>query len=200
MACPTTFNFRHFFRHVRDILVAAASLLVKVISHMVDPKRTQRRAQLEGWYQEHWPDLYRYVYHYVQNRQEAEDLAQEAFSRVITRRGDEPLPTRQYLFTAAHNLIRDRWRRKAGVLLPLEERFLERADNDEVMQTRVQEMLDQLPPDYRAVLELRIVQGYSRAETAQRLERTEDAIRSMQYRALQLLRNRASQEMEVGGR
>lgn len=169
---------------------------------MIGLERIRRRAMLEAWYRESWPDLYRYVYHHVQNRQEAEDLAQEAFSRTLARHDNEEPPTRQYLYATAHNLIRDRWRRqrRAGVLLPLEEAFLNRAADDEAVQVWMRELLDQLPQEYRAVLELRIIQGYSRAETAQRLDRTEDAVRSMQYRALQLLRAMVSDETEVEGR
>lgn len=154
---------------------------------------------LEEWYQERWPELYRYIYHHVQNRQEAEDLAQEAFSRTLAHPNGELAPTRQYLFATAHNLIRDRWRRqrRTGVLLPLEEALLDQAADDDAMQLWVRELLVQLPPEYRAVLELRIIQGFSRSETARRLDRTEDAIRSMQYRALQLLRAKASEEREV---
>lgn len=149
-----------------------------------------QRSSLEEWYRGHWPDLYRYVYHHVQNRQEAEDLAQEAFARALPRSEADLLPTRQYLFTTALNLIRDRWRhqRRSGTLLPLEEAFFARAADDDAIQSWIAELLGGLSPEYRAVLELRIIQGFSRAETARLLGRSEDAIRSMQYRALQLLR------------
>lgn len=169
---------------------------------MIGLKGIRRRAMLEAWYQENWPDLYRYVYHHVQNRQEAEDLAQETFSRLLARHVDAEPPTRQYLYTTAHNLIRDRWRRRhrSGLAVPLEEALLDRAADDETMQIWLRELLDQLPEEYRTVLELRVIAGYSRAETAQRLGKTEDAVRSMQYRALQILRAKATEGMEVTGR
>jgi len=164
-------------------------------------ERIRRRALLEAWYQGNWPDLYRYVYHHVQNREEAEDLAQEAFSRTLAHHADGELPTRQYLYATAMNLIRDRWRRRrrSGVALPLEEALLGQKPDDEAMQVWIRELLDQLPQEYRVVLELRIIQGYSRTETAQRLDKSESAVRSLQYRALQLLRAKLSQG-EVDGR
>lgn len=166
---------------------------------MIVLDRPRRRALLEEWYRENWPDLYRFVYHHVQNRQDAEDLAQEAFSRTPAHHREGEPPTRQYLYTTAHNLIRDRWRRRlrSGLTVPLEDVLLGRAADDEAMQLWMQELLDRLPPEYRAVLELRILAGYSRAETAERLQTTEGAVRSTQYRALQLLRSMANEEMEV---
>ncbi|MDF2630532.1 MAG: polymerase sigma factor [Symbiobacteriaceae bacterium] len=162
-------------------------------------ERSRRRNLLDEWYRTNWPDLYRFVYHHVQNRQDAEDLAQEAFSRTLAHHSADEPPTRQYLYTTAHNLIRDRWRRRlrTGVAMPLEEALLAQAADDEAIQLWVGDLLAKLPQEYRTVLELRIIAGYSREETARRLNTTDGAVRSMQYRALQLLRTMASDEMEV---
>ena len=59
--------------------------------------------------------------------------------------------------------------------------------------------MNQLPAQYRQVLELRIIDGYSRKETAERMERSEDAIRGLQYRALQALRDLFHATEENGG-
>ncbi len=61
-----------------------------------------------------WESLYRYVYFRVQNRQEAEDITQEAYVKTLSRWGqkasrpDHPL---EYLKATALNIIRDRWRK-----------------------------------------------------------------------------------------
>ncbi len=158
---------------------------------MTDPKRHQQA----------WLQLYRYVYARVQNRQEAEDLTQEAYLRAIARgrtpEGQSPggpgdSPSRSYLQMVALNLIRDRWRRHRahGVEVPLEEAFLGRPDvaDDAVHRAWVRSLVAGLLAEHRTVLELRIVAGYSRAETARRMGRTEDSIRGLQYRAIQALR------------
>jgi RNA polymerase sigma-70 factor, ECF subfamily len=170
--------------------------------NMVKPDRIRRRTMLDEWYRDSWADLYRFVYYHVQNGQDAEDLAQEAFSRVLARHESAEPPTRQYLYTTAHNLIRDRWRRRhrTGVLVPLEEVLLSRAADDDAMRLWMQDLLEKLPPEYRTVLELRIIAGYSRAETAERLETSEGSVRSMQYRALQLLRSMVGDGEEVAER
>lgn len=168
---------------------------------MTDPKRHQQA----------WLQLYRYVYARVQNRQEAEDLTQEAYLRAIARgrtpEGQSPggpgdSPSRSYLQMVALNLIRDRWRRHRahGVEVPLEEAFLGRPDvaDDAVHRAWVSGLLAQLPEDQRAVLELRILAGCSRAATARRLGRTEASIRGLQYRAVQTLRRLMLEHIKEG--
>lgn len=53
---------------------------------------------------------------------------------------------------------------------------------------RLADALSQLPEDYQAVLMLRIFEGLSAAEVAQRLGRTAGAVRMLQMRALVALR------------
>jgi RNA polymerase sigma-70 factor (ECF subfamily) len=48
--------------------------------------------------------------------------------------------------------------------------------------------LSQLSPDYQQVLTLRFISGLSHAETGRVLNRSEEAVRVLQYRALNALR------------
>lgn len=145
-----------------------------------------------GWCEETWPAVYKYIYRLVQNREEAEDLTQETYLRAV-RRGfskDDP-PHLGFLVAVAVNLVRDSWRRKKvrGVLAPLEEAAIQAASQDEESSTEgARELLSRLPGEYRMVLDLRIVQGYSREETARKMGKTADAVRGLQYRALAALR------------
>lgn len=149
---------------------------------------------LQDWCEKTWPDLYRFIYHHVQNRQEAEDLTQETFSRtlaVISPTGGSP--PLNYVKTAALNLIRDRWRRRRarGIQVPLEESLLthDRETDDAVDRAWIAGLLAHLSEEHRTVLRLRIVEGCSRAETARRMGRSEDAVRGLQYRAVRALRD-----------
>jgi len=103
--------------------------------------------------------------------------------------------------TVALNLIRDRWRRgrRDGVTVPLEESILLTESKDDAVVDRIwlQDLLNRLPPVYKEVLQWRLVVGCSRAETARRMNRSEAAIRGLQYRALRALRDLMR---EVGGR
>jgi RNA polymerase sigma-70 factor (ECF subfamily) len=145
-----------------------------------------------------WRQLYQYVYHRVQNREEAEDVTQEAYSRALKAAPTEYTAGQfvVYLQRAALNLIRDRWRsarvrqRRAALLQAEPAEWAEAADAAERVADRdvVRRGLAAIRPEYREVLELRIVAGLSTAETAARLGRTEAAIRSLQYRAIQALK------------
>ena len=134
---------------------------------------TGKQQNLQNWCKDSWTVVYRYVYGFVQNREEAEDITQETYTHTLRKLSSpEDLPNKSYLKTVALNIIRDRWRRLKvrGKQVPLE--------------------------DYRTVLQLRIIQGYSRAETASQMGRTEDSIRGLQYRALQSLKNLLDKNLE----
>lgn len=59
--------------------------------------------------------------------------------------------------------------------------------NDVNQRLQLENDLAKLNEDQRVVIDLRIIQGYSVAETAKRLGKTEAAVRTSQYRALQSL-------------
>ena len=57
------------------------------------------------------------------------------------------------------------------------------------------EALSQLNPDYRKVLTYRIIEGWLVKEVAEKMKRSPGAIRSLQFRALQALK----EILEKGG-
>lgn len=164
--------------------------VTKPTMHLREPKS-------ETWLRESWRQLYRFLYIRVQNREEAEDLAQETFSKALAHGG---APSQEYLFTTALNLIRDRWRRKQtrGTTLALDEAILLQPDQQDeaVRKAWIQSLMARLPANYRLVLDLRIVQGYSRAEVAARMGRSEQAVANLQYRAVQALRDMMREQLK----
>lgn len=67
---------------------------------------------VRAWCDRTWPAVYRHIYRLVQNREEAEDLTQDTYTRVVKRgfSNDGP-PHLGYLIAAATNAVRDSWRR-----------------------------------------------------------------------------------------
>ncbi len=144
-----------------------------------------------------WEPLYRFIYYKVQNREEAEDITQETYTRSLSWPGfDRIRPGRYMAFfrTVAMNIIRDRWRRKKarGTNIELDSiAQIEAADND-IAETANQQMfirrsLDKLSDDQRKVVELRIIKGYSVSETAKIMDIKAGNVRVLQYRALKSL-------------
>jgi RNA polymerase sigma factor (sigma-70 family) len=67
-----------------------------------------RRTDWDQVYRSTFPDLVRYVYRKLWDRERAHDVAQEAFLRALDQDPDDP---RGWLFTVAGNLARDEVRK-----------------------------------------------------------------------------------------
>ncbi len=145
----------------------------------------------------YWEPLYRYVYFKVQNREEAEDITQETFVKTLAYWREHEISRNNlpgFLKTVSQNIIYDRWRQKKrrGTSINWEDLNLKenRTGDDQAQITQrlqIESALAQLKPDQRRIIELRIIQGYSVAETARLTGKTESAVRIAQYRALQFM-------------
>ncbi|WP_202707992.1 RNA polymerase sigma factor [Sporosalibacterium faouarense] len=144
-----------------------------------------------------WESLYRYIYYKVQNREEAEDITQETYIKALSyiqKKGTNPDSYIAFFKTVALNIIRDRWRKnkRYGPRVNLELINPSKTAVDDPAENSTQRMLIEnalkdLTDEQRRVVELRIISGFSVAETANKMEKTEGAIRVLQYRALKKL-------------
>jgi RNA polymerase sigma-70 factor, ECF subfamily len=164
----------------------------------------------EQVWKDHAQELYRYIYYKVGARQEAEDLAQETFIRLI-RSGKtyEDAPIVALLKRTAVRLIIDRWRseKSRGTPLSSDEMVLgdEGLGNPEsrfIQDEQIREALDVLTEDQKQIVRLRLIQGFSVKETAELTGRTETSVRTLQFRAIrsiqQALGVTAGQGGEIG--
>ena len=171
--------------------------------------RAQRgdRAALELLCRQEWVTVYRIVAGWVASRQEAEDLTQEVFLRALRHLEGYQSASgsfRPYLITVARNLLRDRWRAQhrhagRGYDPGVGEEWDEGPEAAVVAAEGRAELiaaLAQLPSDHQRVLRLRLIEGRSAAEVAAVLERTPEAIRQLQHRALGALRSGLERERE----
>ncbi len=145
----------------------------------------------------HWRTVYVLMYSRVGDRSEAEDLTQDAFSRLWASFGRfEGRTIGPYLRTIALNLSRNRRRDQGRHPLeplpdappadpgPTVEQVVETAET----RRELMAALGQLAPEQREVLTLRLMDGRSVAEVSDIMRRTPEAVRALQYRALQRLR------------
>lgn len=129
------------------------------------------------------------------HRQDAEDAAQEALIRALKNlrrfRGDSTFRT--WLHRIAVNVCLDLLRRRARTPEqpgpPLLEEHPSRA-GDVSLALRVREALASLPPNYRAVLVMREVEGFSYAEIADALECSTEDVKNWLHRGRRLFRER----------
>lgn len=153
---------------------------------------------LEELFKDLWPEVYRFVYYKVQNREEAEELTQDTFNRVYPKIRDNQVQqekVRAYVFQAARNMMKDLWRKRARhpKVVNIEEVQESRLsdsgmENEPEDKMVILEAMEELPVDYRDVLVLRIIEGYSVQEVAEKMERSPGAVRSLQFRAAQNLK------------
>lgn len=169
---------------------------------MIRKKGPFTEHNLETWYHQTVSKLYRFTYALLQNREEAEDITQEAFFRCL-KKDTEDYPPYPYLKQVARHLIYDRYRHWKIVSsqneAPSRSEDVSTTEENWITRALVQDLMNQLPAQYKQVLELRIIEGYTRKETAERMKRSEDAIRGLQYRALQALRDLYYATEENGG-
>ena len=135
--------------------------------------------------------VYAFIYARVGNRADAEDLTQQVALKAIPRLrpGSPPSAVRGYLFATARSVLGGFWSTRLG----LSEAELRddlaltsppvAAPPDQRAET-VQQILAQLSDNYRRVLELRFLHGYSLKEVAAEMKSTVGAIKVMQLRAL----------------
>ncbi|HEX6548517.1 MAG TPA: sigma-70 family RNA polymerase sigma factor [Candidatus Dormibacteraeota bacterium] len=138
--------------------------------------------------------VYAFIYARVGNRADAEDLTQQVALKAIPRLRAEAgaASIRAYLFATARSALNQFWARKLG--MPEEELPVEvpssaggPAGGDGSSHSsveRVTRVLAELPPNYRRVLELRFLRGYSLKEVAAETGSTVGAVKVMQLRAL----------------
>lgn len=144
-----------------------------------------------------WEPLYRYIYYKVQNREEAEDITQETFVKAISYMQKSSTGIEKYigfLKTVSLNIMKDKWRKKKrqGTNINLHDvnpEMISLEDSAEISAQRelIRAALERLNEEQRKVIQLRILMGYTVTETARMMNKTEGAVRVLQYRSLQAL-------------
>ena len=135
--------------------------------------------------------VYAFIYARVGNRADAEDLTQQVALKAIPRlRQTAPASAiRGYLFATARSVLGGFWSTRLGLSEAELHEDLALATppaeppSEEGAET-VQRILAQLSDNYRRVLELRFLHGYSLKEVAAEMHSTVGAIKVMQLRAL----------------
>jgi RNA polymerase sigma-70 factor, ECF subfamily len=163
-------------------------LLVEAAQH--DPSR------FADLYDRHFERIFAFVIRRLRNRDAAEEVTAEVFHQALAHlpafesRG---APFGAWLIRIAANAVVDRTRRAVREVVNsdgLPDAGVEDADDLERAEesARLFRFVDMLPGDQRAVIVDRFVEDRSIRETAQRLGRSEGAIKQLQHRALETLR------------
>ncbi len=148
-------------------------------------------------YERYRQPLYRYCLARSSSPHEAEDLVSEVFLKAmesLARYRDQGLPFIAFLYRVARNAAIDRSRKDKGSSLfdmAVEPRSTVDVEGDAARASDMDTVLGALrkiKPEYREVILLRFVEGYSAADVAKLLDKAEKAIWNLQQRGLERLR------------
>ncbi|MBD3402211.1 sigma-70 family RNA polymerase sigma factor [candidate division GN15 bacterium] len=141
--------------------------------------RGERNA-LQRIFERHKDAMFTYCVYMTGNREDAEDLVQEAFARLIGRRNGEPIASiRDWLFICTRNLTLNHLKRKAPASLA---GSIPVTDSDPEIRRFIDTILDRLTPEERELVLLREQHGFSSSEIAAMLELSPENVRIRLYR------------------
>lgn len=149
---------------------------------------TRGRASFEELYAAHAPEARRVAYLLVGDRTQAEDISQEAFVRVLGRFGDlrKPESFRTYLIRTVVSLAKNHYRRR-----DLERNTVWPGARSATHPERDDDLFDalkKLPERQRAALVLRYCEDLSEHHTAEIMNTSPKAVKSLVTRGLAAMR------------
>ncbi len=155
---------------------------------------------LSKLYDQYVQRIYRYVYRRVGQAELAEDITAQVFMRMLesVRTGRGWLTSFSgWLYRIAHNLVIDHYRRqRRATFVDIEDVSPLRSPDGDPLKTvesrldveRMRGALIQLTEEQAQVITLRFLEDLSIAEVADMMNKTEGAIKALQYRAILALR------------
>jgi len=156
-------------------------------------------AKFDVLYELHFERIYYFIVRRVRDRATAEDLTSEVFHKALVNLGNyewRGAPFSAWLFRIAANALADQYKRASreqpssdNAQDPEEHPDLSSPDLEVIdYHAHFFRLVDHLPSVQRQVIRERFVEQRSIREIADRLKKTEGAIKQLQFRALQTLR------------
>ena len=145
--------------------------------------------RFDALYDANFARVYAFIVRRVRDRQDAQDLTSEVFQQALANLGKfewRGVPFAAWLYRIAANAIADHVKKRSreGDMLPNDAA----GDDDIERRAAVFESVDRLPHDQKRVIVARFAEGKSIREIAGEMQRSEGAIKQLQWRALQSLR------------
>ncbi len=162
------------------------------------------------FYKRFFPKVYKYAYRRLKNREQAEDITSETFFKAL--KGFKKFESRTeggldiWMYTIERNVIRDFFRKNIGIeILPFEEvwtKTLHPSVDDpyitierKEIEATVMRCLEQLPEQYKRVIEMRFFKNMTVKEIATAINKTGNATKVLQFRALKRLKGLVEESM-----
>lgn len=158
-------------------------------------------------YQAYYLDVYRFLICFTGNQNEAEDLTQEVFIRVLNNLSSLQRVNnlKTWILSISKHVAIDHYRKKKFLNLFSEGFFSkivssdktpsEQLEQDELKQT-IHKEISRMKPHFRAVIILRGINEFSIKETSEILKCSESKVKIDYHRALKELKRKLNIKME----
>ncbi len=189
----TQLIFKHYSR-------GAANRMQNLDDQALDGLRADDSQIIGAIYDKYFPEVFRYVRYRLNDPHVAEDISSEVFVRLLEAvqggRGPQ-INLRSWLISTAAHIVTDHMRlayRRPTEALPEDVVDGASAPTDEFerreQNRRFQTAYSYLTAEQQHVLALRFGQGYSLEETAAVMQKNVNAVKALQFRALNALQRK----------
>lgn len=141
---------------------------------------------------QHADAVYRFILKNIQDEEKARDVVQDTFERLwINAEKVNSEKAKSYLFTTAYHAMIDQIRKdkRQTDFDQVDQRTYSHSEQYSDLKELLNEAVDKLPPDQKAVVMLRDYEGYSYKEIADITNLTEVQVKVYIYRARVFLKN-----------
>ncbi len=168
----------------------------------------------EELYEKYHQDVFQFLFYMVKSREQAEDLVQEVYIRVIKSysKFEGKSSEKTWIFSIARNVAIDSFRKQKNWKQRITEKFdwsTQQVKNDQpipeevaIQKEEIQFMYQCLRKctfDQSTVLVMRYLHDLSISETAEVLNWTESKVKTTQHRALKVLKKHMEEMMSKEG-
>lgn len=152
-------------------------------------------AALAKLFEYFYSKVYRFVYYRVNSKEDAEDITSEVFVKMVEAIEKQNVSFQAWLFKIASNLVIDYYRRREIQVVSLTEDLVKQREGiearleDNLTQKELKKAISELSDDQQQMITLKFINGFSNEEISQIMNKSKEAIRALQFRALKNLRN-----------
>lgn len=149
--------------------------------------------------------IYRYIYYRV-DKGIAEDLTEETFLKAwqnLKKYKKGKTPFSSWIFRIAHNLVCDYYRKNQtvseideNIADPQERKSPKMQVNIKLNQLKLRKAIKKLPDNYQQVIILKYINELDNPDIAKTINKSEGAVRTLQFRALKQLRTILSEKKQ----
>ncbi|HEY4660401.1 MAG TPA: RNA polymerase sigma factor [Terriglobales bacterium] len=149
-------------------------------------------------YERNFDRIYAFIARRVGSRDQAQDLTAEVFHQALSSIGSfrwQDSPFISWLYGVAANVLAAHWQKLVRNPAQLEEDWDEGGSEQIERKAILAELVESLMPDQRTVIVRRFIEQRSIREVAAELSRSEGAIKQLQLRALENLREKMGRKI-----